>query len=251
MPQKKIAAQVTVLFTVESSGLWVLPGQQSVCLSPSQSHRSFLTSTVTALVPEKLPREPPTSWEMHLFFKMLISVAQGENKALLSNNIQGRSPPHSQSIWEPKLQSNKPMYLCTSPNISEMIIEQKKMKKPKIQLPKESRAPKCSQSWQTPLRETQTSYFSQFYPQTKLQEQPQPSPESRHHAQLALGSVPFFKNRSLNGASFRVLLLRWSLDIIESFARGSPTVMLPPPSSKHPFSLRQSPLQAAQRCSYS
>jgi hypothetical protein len=50
-----------------------------------------------------------------------------------------------------------------------------------------------------------------------------------HHPELAFANVPFLKNRSLNWASFSVLLFSWSLDIIESSVRGSPTVTQPSP----------------------
>lgn len=104
--------------------------------------------------------------------------------------------------------------------------ERKKKKKPRIHLSKESLALKVFSELTDPLL---GRYFSQFCPQTKLQEQLQQTPESRYHPQLAFGSIPFFKNRSLNWASFSVLLFRWSLDITESSARWSPTVTQLPP----------------------
>lgn len=84
----------------------------------------------------------------------------------------------------------------------------------------------CSQNWQNLLdrnkllKNKQTRVFlSQVCPCTKHQEPSEQTPEIQLHPQLAFTNVPFFKNRSLNGASCSVLLFRWSLDIIKSSAR--------------------------------
>lgn len=84
-----------------------------LCLSPSQNHSS-LSWLLLHWWPEKLPNEPSTSWEIHIFFKLLFSMTQGEKKySWVSTRIsRGGFSLTYRAFENPKLQSDKTIHSC-------------------------------------------------------------------------------------------------------------------------------------------